>query len=366
MAIRISTRLMLTVALAFGWAGCSKSSEAERVQRPISSPKWPDPIARIPLPENWELDPSHAPGEPTITGPGGIRVTDVPAQMFVFAKDRSVRRAYRKAGQNVRRFRSVDDVVQKDFLPAAETERQRLVSQREVPELARYDERYHRLLYQAVPSKMAFHAVSTEWQDADGNPSLVLIRVFVSRAQGFQTWGYTAHLLEAPPDAFAKAREHLLYALLNTEHNRAFIADYNKREKEKAEASWRAHNQRMQARQRSFDAHQRAMRARQDSFDATQRAIRESNDAANDAIMNGWRDRNAMQDEGQEKFTDYLRDEQAVRDPSTGQRFKVESGSREYWKNGSDEHIGSDDLFYNPNTDPALHHQDWTKLEEER
>ncbi|MEM7435272.1 MAG: hypothetical protein AAF436_08990, partial [Myxococcota bacterium] len=354
------------LALVLTGGGCSKSSEAERVLRPITSPKWPEPIARIPLPASWEIDANHSPGDPTITGPDGIRVTDVPPTMFVFAKDQAVRRAYRKAGQKVRRFRSIDDVVNKDFVPAAKSEGQRLVGQRDVPELARYDERYHSLLYQAVPSKMAFHAVATEWEDADGNPSLVLIRVFVSRAQGFQTWGYTAHLLEAPPDAFAKAREDLLYALLNTEHNRAFIADYNQREKEKAAASWRAHNQRMQARQRSFDAHQRAMRARQDSFDATQRAIRESNDAANDAIMNGWRERNAMRDEGQEKFTDYLRDEQAVRDPDTGQRYKVESGSQGYWKNGDDEYIASDDLFYNPNTDPAVHHQDWTKLEEER
>ncbi|MEM9730727.1 MAG: hypothetical protein AAF997_19245, partial [Myxococcota bacterium] len=205
-----------------------------------------------------------------------------------------------------------------------------------------------------------------EWQDAEGNPSLVLIRLFVSKAQGFQSWGYYSHLLEASPSAYEKAKEDLLYAVLNTEHNRAFIADYNRKEKQKAEASWRRHNQRMRAQQRSFEAHQQRMRTQRENFDAQQKAYRENSDAINDSMMNGWRERNAMRDEGQEKFTDYLRDEQAVRDPSTGDRYKVDSGSKEYWKNADDEYIKSDDLFYNPNSDPAVNNQDWTKLEEEQ
>ncbi|MEM8607658.1 MAG: hypothetical protein AAGF92_11155, partial [Myxococcota bacterium] len=291
---------------------------------------------------------------------------DVPPAMFMFARDPGMRRAYRKAGQKVRRFRSMDDVVKKDLVPMAKEGGNRLVNQFDVPELAQYDERYQGLLYQAVPTKMAFHAVATEWQDAEGNPSLVLIRLFVSKAQGFESWGYYAHLLEASPSAYEKAKEDLLYAVLNTEHNRAFIADYNRKEKQKAEASWRRHNQRMRAQQRNFDAHQQRMRTQRENFDAQQKAYRENTDAINDSMMNGWRERNAMRDEGQEKFTDYLRDEQAVRDPNTGDRYKVESGSKEYWKNADDEYIKSDDLFYNPNSDPAVNNQDWTKLEEEQ
>ena len=105
------------------------------------------------------------------------------------------------------------------------------------------------------------------------------------------------------------------------------------------------------------------MNANQRSFEARQRAIKESNDATNEAIMEGWRQRNAASDRAHDQFTDYIRDEQTMRDPSTGETYKVETGSEQYWKNQQGEYIESDDRFYNPNRDPNLYHQDWTEME---
>ncbi|MEM9731272.1 MAG: hypothetical protein AAF997_22040, partial [Myxococcota bacterium] len=120
MAKAISTSCLLAVALLVGCTERSESSAGpDRVMHPISSPQWPDPIGRIPLPRDWTFDAEHEPGAATITGPDGLRVTDVPPAMFMFARDPGMRRAYRKAGQKVRRFRSMDDVVKKDLVPMA-------------------------------------------------------------------------------------------------------------------------------------------------------------------------------------------------------------------------------------------------------
>jgi hypothetical protein len=158
--------------------------------------------------------------------------------------------------------------------------------------------------------------------------------------------------LEAPRAAYEKAKADLLYAVLNTEHNLAFIAASNQKEKVKSEAFWRQHRRRLNAQQRNFEAQQRA--------------VVEANNATNDAIMKGWRDRNAASDRMHDKTIDSIRDEQTMRDPNTGQTYKVESGADQYWKNDQGEYIKSDDKFYNPNGDPNVNNQDWAEMEEQR
>lgn len=67
-----------------------------------------------------------------------------------------------------------------------------------------------------------------------------------------------------------------------------------------------------------------------------------------------------------DKTIDSIRGEQSMRDPNTGQTYKVESGSDQYWKNDQGEYIKSDDKFYNPNRDPNVNKQDWNEMEEQR
>lgn len=343
--------VLLAAASLWMLVGCSKGAKVERVMQLVTSPGWPEPIARIPIPSNWKFESQHQPGEPTVVGPDGLTVVDVPLQMFIFSNDRMMRRAYRKGGQTLRRFGSVDEVLAEDFVPQATRGAKTLVNSYPLPELAQYDTRYNAQLFQAVPAKNRYPAVAAEWKDTEGNPSLTITRFNISEGQGLQIWGYYTHILEAPPDRYEQAKGDLLFALLNTEHNRAFIADHNRKEQQKSAASWKRHNQKMRTRQRNFDAQQRA--------------FRENSDAINDSIMNGWRERNAASDRMQEKTVDTIHEEQDMRDPSSGQTYKVESGAKQYWNNGQGEYIKSEDLFYNPNRDPSVNHQDWNEMEPE-
>jgi hypothetical protein len=57
--------------------GCDKDVDAAgRVMRPVMSPDFAEPIARVPLPAEWKFETNHAPGEPSAVGPDGIRVSE--------------------------------------------------------------------------------------------------------------------------------------------------------------------------------------------------------------------------------------------------------------------------------------------------
>ncbi|MGB5348038.1 MAG: hypothetical protein WBN10_00465 [Polyangiales bacterium] len=334
-------------------SGCEKDTDpAGRVMTPIMSPDYPEPIARVPLPGAWKLDTEHAPGEPSVVGPDGIRGYDTPFKTFSFPLNALSRQVFRQNKQKKRRFRSMEKVIEEDFVPEEKKQGRHLIRTYEVPELAKYDERYSSQLYEYLPSRKRFMAVATEWEDQNGEPSLILIRLRVSEGQGTQFWSYFSQRLEASRSAYEQAKQDLMYAVLNTEHNLAFIAASNQKEKEKSEAFWRQHRRRLNAQQRNFEAQQRA--------------VVDANNATNDAIMKGWRDRNAASDRMHDKTIDSIRGEQSMRDKNTGQTYKVESGSDQYWKNDQGEYIKSDDKFYNPNRDPNLNKHDWNEMEEQR
>ena len=48
----------------------------------------------------------------------------------------------------------------------------------------------------------------------------------------------------------------------------------------------------------------------------------------------------------------------------TGQRYKVSSGSNQYWMNSNGEYIGTDRQDYNPNLDENMNNVKWQELNE--
>ena len=124
---------------------------------------------------------------------------------------------------------------------------------------------------------------------------------------------------------------------------------YNRSEAEKAGRSWAQFNARMAQNQANFEASQRAH-------------INKTN-AINDAIMSGWRERNAASDRMQEQRIDGIYERTNVVDES-GQKYKVESGYNQYWMNNDGEYISTDKVDYNPNLDDNMNNQKWQELKE--
>jgi hypothetical protein len=79
--------------------------------------------------------------------------------------------------------------------------------------------------------------------------------------------------------------------------------------------------------------------------------------------MSGWRERNAASDKAHERFIDTINEKTNVVDPSTDQRYKVDSGSNHYWMNSDGKYISTERPAYDPNLDENLNRENWQKLQ---
>ncbi|HVK58963.1 MAG TPA: hypothetical protein VM735_09300 [Candidatus Kapabacteria bacterium] len=78
--------------------------------------------------------------------------------------------------------------------------------------------------------------------------------------------------------------------------------------------------------------------------------------------MSGWKERNAASDRAQERSIDTITEKQNVVNPTTGTRYKLDSGPNQYWMNRSGEYISVEDPSYDPNLDKTLNHHAWDEL----
>jgi hypothetical protein len=304
----------------------------------------------MPLPKEWNVLRQHAPGEPSITGPNGLKIYEFPPQSFLYTNDPQMQQMYAQSGQRLRPMPDFDTLIQQDVVPWAAQQGLKLLRTFSVPEVQRIDQWYQQQLFQSVPSQKQQAAIGSDWASADGDQFFLLMHIGQSSGAGLQTWYYYSNGLQAAASHYPTAKKQLIYALANAQYNPAQIQAYNQREAQKSGQSWAAHNQRM--------------RSNQASFEASQRAIVGANNAVNDSIMQGWRDRNAMTDRGQERYVDAISERSTMVNPSSGQAWEVDAGSNNYWMNSNGEYFGTEEYNYDPNTDPGMYDQDWQQLEE--
>lgn len=306
--------------------------------------------AVMPFPADWKVMPGSGNGAPSITGPRGLKVTDYPAQSFMYVHDPNMQQMYYQSGQRLRAMPGIEQLIQQDLVPWANNRGLQFVKHYEIPEVSKIDKWYSDQLYKAVPTRSDMVAIGTEWKDANGNPFFLLLHINVSNTAEMQNWYYMANSVEAEPGYFEQARKQYIFSLANTHYPLEPIMAYNEREAQKAGISWAAHNQRMAQNQANFEASQRAH-------------VNRTN-AINDAIMSGWRERNAASDRQQEQFIDVITERTNVIDPSTGQKYKVSSGYNHYWMNSNGEYISTNQFSYNPNQDDNLNGVKWQELNE--
>src|SRR5690606_33297176 len=172
--------------------------------------------------------------------------------------------------------------------------------------VSRVDQWYSDQLFKAAPSEVIVRAIGTEWKHREtGDPSFLLIRLNSSVSAGMHSWSYFSSGLQADREHFETARKQFLFGLANARYRPEPIMAYNQEEARRVGQSWEAHNRRM--------AQNQAL------FEATQRAFVNRSRAGNDAIMQGWRDRNAASDRAHEQFLDTITDRTKVAVTVTGE-----------------------------------------------
>ncbi len=304
----------------------------------------------MPFPASWKVTQHPTNGEPAITGPNGLRISDFPAQSYMYTNDPHMQQMYYQSGQQLRAMPGIDQLIQQDFVSWAQNQGMQYVRHYEIPEISKVDKWYTDQLYKAVPGQSDAMVIGSEWKKSDGSLYFLLIHLNVSATAQLQNWYYFCTGLDADPSYFEKAKKQLVFALSNTHYPLEPIMAYNQSEAEKAGRSWAAHNQKMAQNQANFEAQQRAF-------------VNKSN-AINETIMNGWRERNAASDAQQERTIDGIYERTNVVDPTSGQRYKVEAGANQYWMNSNGEYISSEHQNYDPNLDENMNQQRWQELQE--
>ncbi len=307
--------------------------------------------AIIPFPSSWKIGVlGSSKGGASITGPDGIKVTDFPLRSFMMNYNPALQQSYAAAGQQMRAMPGVDQLVQEDFVPWANGRGLQLVRYYEIPEISKMDKWYSDQLYKAMPSRSDVVAIGIDWKSNEGTPYFLLVHLNVSTSESMQNWYYMVSGLEADPAHFETAKKQYIFGLSNMRYNLEPIMAYNQQEAQRVGQSWAEHNRRMAQNQANFEASQRAF-------------VNKSN-AINDAIMSGWRERNAASDKQQEQIIDGIYERTNVQNTETGQKYKVEAGANQYWMNRNGEYISTQLHDYNPNLDKNMNNVKWQELKQ--
>ena len=317
----------------------------EIVFQPIIDGKTKSVFAMMPIPANWQINNVPGKSNAMIDGPDGIKIYSLPLNFYVFTDDQYTLQMYSQGGQPVRRPIEIQTIIEQDLLPIAQKEGSKFIGQYAVPEIAQSDKEYDAMLFKVFPAQQAFNVAVSEWEDAKGNPYLIVIHQSASFANNLLNWSYYCHAMQATPKAYENAKKNLVYALANTRYNPQNVADYNQREAQKANVSMAAHNQRMQQKQQQFDVSQRNFESKRDAINAS--------------ISANYNSSNAASDRNQNRFLNYIKDENTVQ--TNGSRYQVESGSNQYWLNSNGEYVGSNNPNYDPNRNQDTNGQTWTE-----
>ncbi len=323
----------------------SSNRNVKTVMHTVPSSQFSSPFAQIPLPANWKINTNQKVGEPSVSGPNGIKVYDYKGQFFMYSSDPYMQQSYQMAGQPMKRPVGAASVLKNDLMAQFNKLGQTFVKQYPLPQLAQVNKSYDSKLWKALPTQSKFEVLGSEWTDGKGNKSIVILNYSENTSQGSTYWGYYLSVLEAPINVFEKAKEAYIYGLANIQHNPQNIQAYNRSEQQKSNASWAAHNQKMANKQASFNA--------------SQKRLNDTYSEISDINMQGYKNRTAIQDQGYSNYINSVREVENVYNPTNGQSYEVQSGYNQYWMNNNGEYIQSNDYNYNPNTDPNANQYNW-------
>lgn len=307
-------------------------------------------VAELPMPTTWKVHEQRKQGDPTFSGPNGLRISDYVGNSFFYVSDPTTQQYYYQSGVNLRYMPGVNQVIEQDVKPWLQANQLTFITSYELPEIAKVDAWYSDQLYKVAPTRTEAHAIGIEARSANGEPHFLVMRLMVFTSDGMQNWYYNFTALQADKAHFEKAKRQMIFALANMRYALEPIMAYNSREAEKAGRSWAEHNRRMAQNQAAFEAQQRAH-------------INSTN-AINESIMEGYRSRTEASDRNQEQFIDAITERTRVTNTETGREYKVDAGYNTYWMNADGEYISTDQYDYNPNRDDLMNHQNWQRLEQ--
>ncbi|SMC41640.1 hypothetical protein [Cellulophaga tyrosinoxydans] len=289
-------------------------------------------MAYLPIPNDWDIKEQSGNDGIVATGPNNIKIYGQSEFMFTYSQLPGFNEMILQQGGKVQPLKSIEQLVKEDFNSLFEKEGFRLARQYPLPKQKAYDENYEQFVFKPVPMQKTFDAMATEWEDNNGNIKLLVIRQFVTYTNEACYWGYRLNGLEALKSNFETAKNNYLYALANSKFNPQWLQTCYYEDMQTSARLKRIHEGRM--------AELRA---------EGQRIIARGNEHS------------AMVDRNHKKFMDTHLEREYVSNASSGKTYQVDAGSKVYWINSNGEYIPTDNVNFDPNLDPNLNGETWTK-----
>lgn len=302
-------------------------------------------VERLPFPETWQ---QHTNGEFAYTGPNGIKVYGEKGMNYVYSNDPTTLQLYQATGMQVQYPLSIEQVIDQIFVPYGNSINRKITKTYPLNQIADFYKNFDALLFKVDQNPKQIKALGIEWIDPDGTKWLTVLHHYVEQASDHIYWGYAGSAIGAPSAYFEEAKIDYLNGLINRQINPQWISTMNQQTEYTIRKSNEAHEQREAAFLKGREARQRQYEANLASRERNQKQWEASQDA------------NAQR---QERISDYILGKTNVKDPNTGERYKIDPTNDHYWINTHGEYVGSDNYKYDPNKDDFINNRTWNKLE---
>lgn len=318
--------------------------------KPVRDTKTGRILSYIPLPQSWQQV-TNAYGNNGYEGPNGIKVSSRPTEMYYFNMDPYVAQM---TGKQLANPVPLQTIFQQNIAPAIRQQGGKFIKQYDLPQVAQVN---HRMIQSVLNRSQvqSYQILASEWEQPNGQKSLILVSHMVVHAQGGSSWGVGFTELEAPAAYFEQAKKTYLYGLTNSTVDRntamAHAADLNRIDREG--------QQRMAA---SSAAHQARMRSNEAAFQATQKAHVDASSAVLDMGMKGYQNRSASQDRLRHNEVNMIHEEYTMTNPWDNRSMQIQSGYQNYYINSQGEVIGSNNANFNPNVHRTYNHTEWKRM----
>ncbi|WP_396600335.1 hypothetical protein [Algibacter sp. R77976] len=313
----------------------TKLQSSKKVEHKIIFHKLGDPqrnmaMCYLPLPSDWVLKNKPDSEGAQIFGPNDTKVFQTKINEFVYSQLPGYNQMSLEMGKQIKPLQSTEQITKQVLVPLAAKEGAKLTKQYKVPQLKAFDENYEQFVFKPLPMQKTFDALATEWVSKDNKRAIIIIRQYITYTQEACYWGYTLNMMETSDANFEIAKTRYFYALENTKFNPKWLQTRYMEDAQESARLGKLHQERMRG------------------------LIAEG-----EAIVRRGRAHSAMIDRKHKQFMDVHLERQTVSTGSTN--YQVDAGSNVYWINGNGEYIPTDNVNFDPNLDPNLNNETWTK-----
>jgi hypothetical protein len=224
-----------------------------------------------------------------------------------------------------------------------------ITSTKNIPNIAQNRKRMDAQQYKAGPMTNNFTATGIEAISNEREKVIFIIVHNTSQSQFHRCWGFEVQMVRANDSYFETGKKALIYALSNMKYDQQYINQWNQQQKAQIHASNASFQTRMANNQRNFQIQNNAIVGAQNEVNAIS--------------MAGYKSRNRSQDNIQRQQIQGIYGNSEVQDPNSGTVYEVQGQAKQYWVDGQGNYISTDDVNWNPNTDPNYNGRQWSQAQ---